>query len=90
MKTKEGFDFSNGKRGPILPQEGRTRVTVTLSSDIIAELSRRAEAEGTGLQQVMDNALRDHLRLPGPSREGVPGQTVELKTGAMQGAPTCA
>ncbi|MBF0179889.1 MAG: BrnA antitoxin family protein [Magnetococcales bacterium] len=61
MKTKEGFDFSKAKRGPILPQAGRTRITICLSDDIIQEFRNRAEAAGTGYQTMINDALRAYL-----------------------------
>ncbi|MBF0427356.1 MAG: BrnA antitoxin family protein [Magnetococcales bacterium] len=61
MKTKEGFDFSKAKRGPILPQTRRTRITICLSDDVIMEFRNRAEAIGTGYQTMINDALREYL-----------------------------
>jgi uncharacterized protein (DUF4415 family) len=61
MKTKEGFDFNNAKRGPVLPQQGRTRITICLSDDVIAEFRTLAETAGIGYQTMINNALRSYL-----------------------------
>ncbi|MEO5347794.1 MAG: BrnA antitoxin family protein [Magnetococcus sp. YQC-9] len=61
MKTKEGFDFSKAKRGPILPQTGRTRITICLSDDVLMEFRNRALAVGTGYQTMINDALREYL-----------------------------
>ncbi|HAT49358.1 MAG: BrnA antitoxin family protein [Nitrospirae bacterium] len=63
MKTKEGFDFSDAKRGAVLPQVGRTRITINLSDDVIAEFRSRAETAGTGYQIMINDALRAYLEM---------------------------
>ncbi len=60
-KTKEGFDFSNAQRGAVLPQAGRTRITICLSDDVIEEFRTLAEAAGMGYQTMINNALRSYL-----------------------------
>ena len=61
MKTKEGFDFSKAKRGPVLSQEGRTRITICLSDDVFMAFRLHAEAAGVGCQTMIDDALRAYL-----------------------------
>lgn len=63
MITKEGFDFSNAKRGPVLSTHGRTRITINLSDDVLAEFRELAKAAGTGYQIMINNALRAHLEM---------------------------
>ncbi len=63
MITKEGFDFSHAKRGPVLPQTGRTRITINLSDDVLAEFRSLAEEAGTGYQFMINNALRAYLEM---------------------------
>lgn len=63
VKTKEGFDFSDAKRGAVLPQVGRTRITINLSDDVIAEFRSRAETAGTGYQTMINDALRAYLEM---------------------------
>ena len=58
---KDEYDFSKGKRGPVLPQAGRTRITICLSDDVIEEFRTLAEAAGMGYQTMINNALRSYL-----------------------------
>lgn len=58
---KKEYDFSKGKRGPVLPQTGRTRITICLSDDVIMEFRNRAQAAGTGYQTMINDALREYL-----------------------------
>ncbi|MEO5368543.1 MAG: BrnA antitoxin family protein [Magnetococcus sp. DMHC-1] len=89
MRTKEGFDFSKSIRGPILPQEGRTRITITLSDDVIQELRKRALAAGTGFQFAMDDALRAYLALSITPREEIAHQQEECQPGVNPNATDC-
>ena len=37
------YDFSQGKRGAVLPSSGKTRVTIMLDDDVIEAFRARAE-----------------------------------------------
>jgi uncharacterized protein (DUF4415 family) len=47
---KDRYDFSNGKRGRVLPPqpeaEGKTRITIRLDQDIVDHFFRMAEESG--------------------------------------------
>jgi uncharacterized protein (DUF4415 family) len=58
---KKEYDFRSGKRGAVVPQRGKTRITVYVDNDILEELRRRADAEGRGYQTVMNELLRQHV-----------------------------
>ncbi|MBF0437952.1 MAG: BrnA antitoxin family protein [Magnetococcales bacterium] len=58
---KKEYDFSKGKRGPVLPQAGRTRITICLSDDVLMEFRNLAQAAGTGYQTMINDALREYL-----------------------------
>jgi uncharacterized protein (DUF4415 family) len=52
------YDFSQGKRGAVLPSSGKTRITIMLDDDVIEAFRARAEASGRGYQTMMNEALR--------------------------------
>jgi uncharacterized protein (DUF4415 family) len=52
------YDFSKGKRGPVIPSPGKTRITIMLDNDVIEAFRARAEANGTGYQTAINEALR--------------------------------
>ena len=55
---RKEYDFSQGKRGAVLPSSGKTRVTIMLDDDVIEAFRARAEASGRGYQTMMNEALR--------------------------------
>jgi uncharacterized protein (DUF4415 family) len=64
---KAQYDFSKGKRGPILPPKpethGKTRITIRLDEEIVDAFLKEAEASGgsIGYQTLINNALRQHI-----------------------------
>lgn len=61
---RDEYDFSQGKRGEIIPSKGKTRITIYLDDEILASFRERAEASGTGYQTMINEALKAHLRNP--------------------------
>ncbi len=61
---KKHYDFSKGKRGPILPiPPGKTRITVRIDDEILDWFRDKADEQGGGCYQTMlNNALRDYIR----------------------------
>ena len=59
MKT--GYDFSKGKRGAVLPQKGKTRISIFIDNAVLDAFRVRAEKAGTGYQTMMNEALRQYL-----------------------------
>jgi uncharacterized protein (DUF4415 family) len=55
------YDFSEGKRGPVLDSKGKTRVTMYLDNDVLDAFRSRAEIAGKGYQSLINEALREHL-----------------------------
>ncbi|HEY1235915.1 MAG TPA: BrnA antitoxin family protein [Candidatus Binatia bacterium] len=51
-------DFSKGKRGQVIPQTHKTRVTIYLDDTILAHFKKRAAATGKGYQTLINEALR--------------------------------
>lgn len=58
---KKEFDFSKGKRGPVVKQPGKTRITIYLDNDIIETFRERSDAAGYGYQTMINDALREYL-----------------------------
>jgi uncharacterized protein (DUF4415 family) len=75
-KALPAYDFSAGKRGAVLPHEGKTRITMWVDTDVLDWFRARAEREGRGYQTAMNEALHafaeeDHRPLPEIVREVV-------------------
>ncbi len=58
---KKEYDFSQGKRGPVVPQRGKTRITIYLDDDILETFRERADRAGSGYQTMINQALREYL-----------------------------
>lgn len=62
---KKEYNLRNGKRGQIVPQKGKTRITMYLDNDVIEEFRNRADAAGHGYQTMINDALRQYLEKSG-------------------------
>ena len=60
MKEAE-YDFSMAKRGAVLPQTGKTRITIYIDDDVLETFRERGDNAGKGYQTMMNEALRDYL-----------------------------
>ena len=58
---KPEYDFDQAKRGAIIPQQGKTRITIYIDDDILEAFRQRGDAEGKGYQTMMNQALREYL-----------------------------
>ncbi len=58
----EEYDFSKGKRGPVIPHRGKTRITIFIDTDILEWFRDEAEREGTGYQTAINQALRNCMK----------------------------
>jgi hypothetical protein len=58
--TRE-YDFSKGKRGAVMPQKGKTRISIFIDNAVLDAFRARAEKAGTGYQTMMNGALRQYL-----------------------------
>jgi uncharacterized protein (DUF4415 family) len=61
---KKHYDFSKGKRGPILPiPPGKTRITIRIDDEILDWFRDKVdEAGGGSYQTMMNDALREYIR----------------------------
>ncbi len=55
------YDFSKGKRGAVIPQKGKTRISIFIDNAVLDAFRTRAEKAGTGYQTMMNEALRQFL-----------------------------
>ena len=63
---RKEYDFSKAKRAKNVPHlarlqaeaKGKTRITIMLDNDLLTAFRAKAEAEGTGYQTLINQALR--------------------------------
>lgn len=55
---KNNYDFTAGKRGPVVPTDGKTRVTLYLDNAVLDAFRAQAAAQGKGYQTLINEALR--------------------------------
>ena len=58
---KREYDSSKGKRGAVVPQTGKTRITIHIDNDILEAFRERADVAGRGYQTMINEVLREHL-----------------------------
>ena len=56
---RQEYDFSKGKRGPILRSKGKTRVTMYLDNEVIEAFREKGDEVGRGYQTLINDALRE-------------------------------
>lgn len=54
---RKEYDFSNGKRGAVIPSPGKTRITIMLDTEVIEHFRAQAEASGSGYQTLINAEL---------------------------------
>jgi uncharacterized protein (DUF4415 family) len=62
---KKEYKFKSAKRGPVVPQKGKTRITIFLDNEVIEEFRNRATETGSGYQTMINDALRKYLEKSG-------------------------
>src|SRR3979490_884175 len=55
------YDFSKTKRRAIMPQKGKTRISIFIDNAVLDGFRARASKAGTGYQTMMNEALRQYL-----------------------------
>ncbi len=70
---RKEYDFSKGKRGPVLPPaQKKGRITIRLDNDTIEWFKRKAHKAGGGNYQTMINdALHKHIERENESIEDI-------------------
>ncbi len=82
---KKEYDFKNAKRGAVIPQKGKTRITIYIDIDVLEEFRSLADSAGYGYQTMINEALRLYVeKTPKPIDETVLRQVLreELKRAA--------
>ncbi|MBI5660254.1 MAG: BrnA antitoxin family protein [Nitrosomonadales bacterium] len=54
---KANYDMTKAKRGAVVAQKGKTRITIYLDDEVIAGFKQRGEALGKGYQTLINEAL---------------------------------
>jgi uncharacterized protein (DUF4415 family) len=49
------------QRGVVIPQKGKTRITIYIDDEILEAFRERAETAGKGYQTMMNEALKEYL-----------------------------
>ena len=64
---REEYDFSEGRRGPVIqPPPGKTRITIRLDDDILEWFRDQADAAGgANYQTLINQALRAYIDAQG-------------------------
>ena len=62
---RDEYDFSKGKRGPIIPRDpNKVRITIRLDMDIIDYFKEQVHKAGGGnYQTLINSALREYLKI---------------------------
>lgn len=58
---KKEYDFKKAKRGAVVPQKGKTRITIYIDTDVLEEFRARADKAGYGYQTMINDVLRRHI-----------------------------
>ena len=75
---KKEYDFSNAKRGAVVPTPaGKTRITIRLDEDILEWFREQVHASGGGsYQSLINSALREHVEHEKESLEETLGRVI--------------
>ncbi len=58
---KAEYDFSKARRGAIVTEPGKTRVTIRLDNDVLDWYRKQAEKHGGSYQTAINAALREQM-----------------------------
>jgi len=58
---RKEYNFSKAKRGAVIAQKGKSRISIYLDDEILEEFRNRADAAGRGYQTMINDALREYL-----------------------------
>jgi uncharacterized protein (DUF4415 family) len=69
-ELKKEYDFSRGKRGPVLrTPPGKTRITIRIDNAVLGWFRAKVHHAGGGsYQTLMNEALREHIERQGLER----------------------
>ena len=55
------YDFSKAKRGAVITNRGKERITIFLDKEVVSEFRKRAGDTGRGYQTMINEVLREYL-----------------------------
>ena len=58
---KKEYDFSQAKRGAVLPTTGKTRITLYLDNEVLEHFRALSEKTGRGYQTLLNEALSAYV-----------------------------
>ncbi|HEX19938.1 MAG TPA: CopG family transcriptional regulator [Acidiferrobacteraceae bacterium] len=58
---KKEYNFKGARRGAVISQKGKTRITMYLDDDILEAFREKADAAGRGYQTLINDTLREYL-----------------------------
>ena len=58
---KKEYNFSKAKRGAVIPQVGKTRITIYLDDGILERFKAQSQRTGKGYQTLINDALNSYL-----------------------------
>ena len=58
---REEYDLHGAKRGAVIAETGKRRITIMLDSDILTAFRERAAGTGRGYQTLINQALLDYV-----------------------------
>ena len=58
---KKEYNFTKAKRGAVVPQKGKTRITIYIDDDVLEQFRERADEAGHGYQTLINDALKQFL-----------------------------
>ena len=60
---KKVYDFSKGRRGAVISNTGKTRITIYVDNAIVSRFKTQSGKTGKGYQTLINEALKAHLGL---------------------------
>jgi uncharacterized protein (DUF4415 family) len=83
---KKEYDFSEGKRGPVVKaSSGKTRITIRIDDDVLAWFKEQVNMAGGGnYQTLMNQALREFIESKKEPLEAILRRVIreEMRTNA--------
>ena len=59
---RKEYDFSKGKRGPVVKAKGKTRIILYLDDDILTAYRQQGDELGQGYQTLINESLRETIK----------------------------
>jgi uncharacterized protein (DUF4415 family) len=60
---RKEYDFSRAKRGAVVQNKGKTRITIFLDDAVLKRFRTLSQSTGKGYQTLINEALNSHLGL---------------------------